>query len=252
MSKQSKKNRQALKILINQVKSLEKTMEEVLNTIGTEIGFHYSSCNNFARQYQCLFEESKKYINLPGVYSFYDVESLKNVFDMTGVEQMTLFHSVLVSTRLLISTLEGNYDYIEDELNNLENFINSKFRLMFNSVPNNEKEVQDNLERLFIGNNMNKGVDYDRETGKFNFSGREYIPDFIFPSLKSCLEVKLIKEPKKKSKIIEEINADITAYSKKYEEILFLIYDIGTIVDIIEFKRDIESSGNIKVIVIKH
>ena len=33
----------------------------------------------------------------------------------------------------------------------------------------------DNLERLFIGNSMNKGVDYDRETGKFKFSGREYM-----------------------------------------------------------------------------
>ena len=70
--------------------------------------------------------------------------------------------------------------------------------------------------------------------------------------MKCCLEVKLLKEKNKKSKIIEEINADITAYSKAYNEIVFIIYDIGVINDIIEFKRDIESSGNIKVIVIKH
>lgn len=245
-------NRRALKILIEQAKGLEKTMDEILIKTGDKIGFNYSSCNDFARHYQSIFEESKKYINLPGIYNSYDVGNLKNVFDLTGIEQMTIFQSVLASTRLLIATLEGNYDYIEDELHNLENFINSKMRLMFNDTPKNEKEVQDNLERLLIGNSMNKGVDYDRETGKFNFSGREYIPDFIFPNLRCCLEVKLLKDKKNKSKIIEEINADITAYSKKYNEILFLIYDIGIITDILEFKRDIESVDNVRVIVVKH
>ena len=235
----SNENRRALKILIEQAKGLEKTMDEILNKVGDKIGFNYSSCNDFARHYQSIFEESKKYINLPGIYNSYDVDNLKNVFDLTGIEQMTIFQSVLASTRLLIATLEGN-------------FINSKMRLMFNDIPKNEKEVQDNLERLFIGNSMNKGIDYDRETGKFKFSGREYIPDFIFPNLKCCLEVKLLKDKKIKSKIIEEINADIIAYSKKYNEILFLIYDIGIITDILEFKRDIESAGNVKVIVVKH
>lgn len=248
----SKENRRALKILIEQAKGLEKTMDEILNNNANKIGFNYSSCNNFARHYQSIVEESKKYISLPGIYNSYDVKNLKSVFDLTGIEQMTIFQSVLTSTRLLIATLEGNYDYVEDEINNLENFINSKMRLMFTDIPNSEKEVQDNLERLFIGNNMNKGVDYDRETGKFNFSGREYIPDFIFPNLKGCLEVKLLKDKKQKSKIIEEINADITAYSKQYNEILFLIYDIGVINDITEFKRDIEASGNVKVIIVKH
>ena len=247
-----KENRRALKILIEQAKGLEKTMDEILNNNANKIGFNYSSCNDFAKHYQSIVEESKKYISLPGIYNSYDVKNLKNVFDLTGIEQMTIFQSVLTSTRLLIATLEGNYDYVEDEINNLENFINSKIRLMFTETPKSEKEVQDNLERLFIGNNMNKGVDYDRETGKFNFSGREYIPDFIFPNLKTCLEVKLLKEKAKKSKTIEEINADITAYSKQYNEILFLIYDIGVINDITEFKRDIEASGNVKVIIVKH
>ena len=252
MIKNTKEDRKALKILIQKAKDIKKTMEQIYNNIGGKIGFNYSSCNDFARHYQNIVEESKKYIHLPGIYNSYDTSKLKNVYDMTGIEQMTLFQSVLTSVRLLIATLEENYDYVEDELNSLENFISSKMRLMFTSIPNDEKEVQDNLERLFIGNNMNKGVDYDRETGKFNFSGREYIPDFIIPNLKCCLEVKLLKEKNKKSKIIEEINADITAYSKAYNEIVFIIYDIGVINDVIEFKRDIESSGNIKVIVIKH
>ena len=238
----AKENRRALKILIEQAKGLEKTMDEILNNNANKIGFNYSSCNDFAKHYQSIVEESKKYISLPGIYNSYDVKNLKNVFDLTGIEQMTIFQSVLTSTRLLIATLEGNYDYVEDEINNLENFINSKIRLMFTETPKSEKEVQDNLERLFIGNNMNKGVDYDRETGKFNFSGREYIPDFIFPNLKTCLEVKLLREKAKKSKTIEEINADITAYSKQYNEILFLIYDIGvlTLLNLKEILKHLE------------
>ena len=55
---------------------------------------------------------------------------------------------------------------------------------------------------------MEQRIDYDRETGKFEFSGKEYIPDFIVPKLNLCIEVKLLKEGRK-SKMIEEINADI-------------------------------------------
>jgi len=63
--------------------------------------------------------------------------------------------------------------------------------------------------------------------------------------------VKLLRE-NRKSKIIEEISADITAYSKQYQRQLFVVYDLGCIQNEEEFKRDIENAGNIKVIVVKH
>ena len=102
-----------------------------------------------------------------------------------------------------------------------------------------------------MGRGLNKGIDYDRETGKFEFSGKEYIPDFIIPKLKLCIEVKLLRESRK-SKVIEEISADITAYSKQYQRQLFIVYDLGYIQNEEEFKRDIENAGDIKVIVVKH
>lgn len=77
------------------------------------------------------------------------------------------------------------------------------------------------------------------------------IPDFIVPKLKLCIEVKLIKDKNRKSKVIEEINSDITAYQKKYEHILFIVYDLGTIRDEIEFKRDIEANERNSVIILK-
>jgi hypothetical protein len=101
------------------------------------------------------------------------------------------------------------------------------------------------------GRGLNKGVDYDRETGKFEFSGKEYIPDFVIPKLQLCIEVKLLKE-NRKSKVIEEISADVTAYGKQYIRQLFVVYDLGYIQNEAEFIRDIENAGNIKVIIIKH
>lgn len=99
---------------------------------------------------------------------------------------------------------------------------------------------------------MDKGIDYDRETGKFMFSGKEYIPDFVINKYELCIEVKFIKEVSRKSKMIEEINADITAYSKEYKNILFIIYDVGIIRDETEIKRDIENVEGVNVIIIKH
>ena len=152
---------------------------------------------------------------------------------------------------MLLNVLENQIDYNDDERLNLYNLISTRFRSVFRVAPSSEKEVQDKLEDFFIENSFDKGIDYDRETGKFNFSGREYIPDFIVPKLKLCIEVKLIKDKNRKSKVIEEINSDITAYQKKYEHILFIVYDLGTIRDEIEFKRDIEANERNSVIILK-
>ena len=52
--------------------------------------------------------------------------------------------------------------------------------------------------------------------------------------------------------MIEEINADITAYKKEYKNILFVIYDIGIIRDESEIKRDIEKTEGVHAIIVKH
>ena len=121
---------------------------------------------------------------------------------------------------------------------------------MFNK-PEKEIEIQNAVEALLLGRGLAKGVDYDRESGKFEFSGREYIPDFIMPKLSLCIEVKLLREGRK-SRIIEEISADITAYKKEYQRQLYIVYDLGVIQNEVEFKRDIEMSEDVKVIIVKH
>lgn len=241
-----------IEILISQAKAVEVTMVQILNQ--ENANGKYASCVDFIRRYQHLANQSKKYLKGYAMMTNYNIDKLPNPYDLIPMQQCELFQSALTSLRVLIAALENSSDYNDNEFNNLLNKIESKLRSLMIDKPEKEKEVQDNVERLFISNSMNKGIEYDRETGKFNFSGREYIPDFILPKFNCCVEIKLIKEKKHLKKMIEEINADITAYSKKYEKLLFIVYDLGCIRDIDEFKRDIELSKEkeIKVIIIKH
>ena len=66
------------------------------------------------------------------------------------------------------------------------------------------------------------------------------------------IEVKLSKTRPKSKEIVDEINADIRAYGKEYAFILFIVYDLGTIRDEIEFKQDLEVADDVTVIVVKH
>ena len=46
--------------------------------------------------------------------------------------------------------------------------------------PQKEIEVQNAIEALLLGRGLNKGIDYDRESGNFEFSGKEYIQILLF------------------------------------------------------------------------
>ncbi len=115
-----------------------------------------------------------------------------------------------------------------------------------------EGEVQNAIETLFVGRGMVKGLDYDRETGRVKTSGKESIPDFVLSNLQLCLEVKLAKSAERIKPLIDEINADIRAFGTRYDRQLYVVYDVGTIRDAEEFKRDLESAPGVTVIIVKH
>jgi hypothetical protein len=79
---------------------------------------------------------------------------------------------------------------------------------------------------------------------------RSIVP--FFPHLKLCLEAKLSKSTNKLRAIVDEINADIRAYSTRYERQLYTVYDLESIRDEPEFKRDLETAPGVSVIVVKH
>jgi len=250
MSGLSMKAIKDIKTLISQAKGLEKTVVDILNSDEPEHG-KYASFKNMALIYNDLANRAKKLMEFGQFYTM-NTDEMKSWGDTLWPISKSTLELVLVSTRILITTLESNIDFVGEEIENVENFIKIKLRSVLFDLPTKEKEIQNGIETLFVGKGYGKGIDYDRETGKFNYSGREYIPDFILPKLRMCIEVKLLKDASRTSKIIEEINADITAYSKEYENLLFIVYDIGIIRDEAEFCRDIENNNGVKIAIIKH
>lgn len=239
-----------IKLLLNQSKTLSKIIKTTLSDTSDVVG-KYNSCVEYAKNYNRLLKRSYNILDNTEDLVIYELKNL-SPDNMTWPQQKTLMESVLTNLEFLLSNLSSSLEFVEDEFNNLENFIRTKLRSALFISPERELDIQNALESLFIGRGWAKGIDYDRETGKFNFSGREYIPDFIIPNLKLCIEVKLLRKGKK-SKIIEEINADVSAYSKQYSKQIYIIYDLGEIRDEIEFRRDIELlDDDIRVLVIKH
>lgn len=252
MKQTSMDKNKTLKRLLNKAKILEKTIDGIINSKDTLETYRYSSFKSFLECYNDIVEEIVKNEVINGDFYIYNIENVGSAFDTLWPMQKQYAEDVLLKTRLLINTIDSDIDFVEDELKNIENFITSKLRATFSKEPLCEKEVQQNLEILFLGKNFKKGSDYEKESGKFNFSGREYIPDFVLKKLNLAIEIKLIKGTKTVSKIIEEINADIVAYKKAYENIMFVIYDFGKIQNEEQFRSDLENIDDIRIIIVKH
>lgn len=251
MAKNSLEETKMIRVLLNQIKVFIVTIQDILNNKDAAEHSRYISYKDMAHMYNDLAEQVKKVLRLPSMIYTFNVDEIPGFGNTVWGMQKNILEQVLISSRMLQANLEGSIDFVDDEFDNLENFIYSRLRTVIFKMPEKEIEVQNAIEALLLGRGLNKGTDYERESGKFMFSGREYIPDFVIPKLNLCIEVKLLREGKK-SKVIEEISADITAYSKNYERQLFIIYDLGVIQNEVEFRKDIENSGFNKVIVVKH
>lgn len=160
-----------------------------------------------------------------------------------------LFDELIVA----ITQMVGFLDVIQKDslrvLTELEEFLFKNLRKSMLKRPMEEKEVQDTIEIMLIS----KGIAYEREKVRISYSSKEFIPDFTFEDLSSVLEVKFCKTDKKEKALVEEINADIPAYATKYNNLTFLVYDLGIIRDSGLFVRDIEKNNpRIKVLIIKH
>lgn len=251
MAKYSLDETRQIKVLLNQIKAFRDTIQGVIDNKEAAEHSRYVAFRDMACMYNDFAEQVKVVLRVPSMIYTFQTDKMRGYADTLWGEQKRILEQVLISTKMLYASLEGNMDFADDEFDNLENFIQSRLRTVIFDRPQKEVEVQNALEALLLGRGLCKGTDYDRESGKFEFSGKEYIPDFIIPKLKLGIEIKLLREGKR-SKIIEEISADITAYSKQYERQLFVVYDLGYIQNEAEFKRDIENAGDVKVIIIKH
>ncbi len=244
-------NVREIKVLLSQLHTFCNTIDEILNNSNSAETARYVSYADMARMHNDFANRVKEILNVSTMYYTFNLDEIPGRSDTVWPTQKRILEQVLLSSRMLMSSLEGSMDFVDDEFDNIENFIQSRLRTVIFQKPEKEVEVQNAIESLLLGRGLSKGLDYDRESGKFEFSGKEYIPDFIIPKMSLCIEVKLLREGRK-SKVIEEISADITAYKKNYQRQLFVVYDLGAIQNEIEFKRDIEMINGVKVIVVKH
>ncbi len=213
---------------------------------------NFSSYKMFLRKYDALAREAAPLLPPTTMLDFIKLENIRGSGDTVWPVQKELFELAYSNTALLKSLLEGAIGYAADETQNLRDFIQANLRRAVFSEPEKELEIQNAIESLIVGRGMAKGLDYDRETGRVKTSGKESVPDFIFPNLGLCLEVKLSKSVDKLRAIVDEINADIRAYSTKYERQFYVVYDLGVIRDEGEFKQGLEDAPGVSVIVVKH
>ncbi len=64
--------------------------------------------------------------------------------------------------------------------------------------------------------------------------------------------MKLCNRPEREKEIIAEINDDILAYSSRFGNLLFVVYDLGFIRDIDRFASTFEQHEGVLVRVVKH
>ena len=183
---------------------------------------------------------------------YWDINKFPNPDKILPMDQKIIWDDIYTNILFLISELENEMSTEINSTIHLGNFISSTLRSSIFNPPDKEKEIQDVIAILLHGKGLKKGIDYDREIGRIKFSAKESVPDFVIKQGNLAVEVKLLKENSQKSKVIDEITADITIYSKNYDNILIVVYDVGGVIrDENEFLQDI-AGPNVHVIVIKH
>ena len=151
--------------------------------------------------------------------------------------------------RALAAYLRSRVAAPEKQVEAVYEVIETKLRpMMRTEKPEKESDVQNALESLLIA----RSLDYERDKIRIPYSSKSYSPDFTLDSFDLAVEVKLCKEPQDEKRIVGEINEDIPAYSTKYRHIIFVVYDLGIIANVAQFRAGIESNAGVRVLVVKH
>jgi hypothetical protein len=241
-----------LRVFLGWTVALQRAMDSAVRYDNPDSIWKYGGFRNFAHKYSQILQAVRQKVTLPPILDEYIVANIRGVADTIVPQQKEIFDGVYANVSVLRATLEGMIGLVEDKTTALNDFLHARLRSAMHEVPEQERDVQNAIEDLLIGRGLQKGQDYDREVGRVKISAKEVVPDFVFPPLSLALEVKLIKTPDRVRKVIDEINADTVAYSSRYRQITFVVYDLGHIRDETEFRRDLESTGTVIVIIVKH
>jgi hypothetical protein len=240
-----------LNALVVQTRALMRAIEQAGAAHNQEFG-RYMGFKHFARRYNLLAQQAMPFLQTTVIVNTFNVDDMSDPNDLTWPMAKNIFDAVYAETALIHAALEGQHDFAEAKNIELKSFFEASLRRAVFKTPQSEREVQDIVEQLLIGRGFNKGVDYDRETGRVKYAGKEFVPDFIFVPADMFIEVKLVKNTDRAKTVVEEINADLVAYKTRYARGIFVIYDLGVIRDVSEFAHSIEQNMDVFVCVIKH
>jgi len=242
----------ALRKYLGYAKALMDAMELSIHGQEHDV-WRFSSYREYMGKYNDLLSKiNAKSFTLDVSGLTYFVEEIPSSADTTAMQQKQYFDSVYTNLAILRSYIENALDLKKDETLSLKDFFQANLRKAIMGIPRNEIDIQNAVETLLIGRGLDKGIDYDRETGRIKFSIKEFVPDFVIKSLNMALEVKFSKDKASSKRIVDAINTDIRAYSKKYARQLFIVYDMGSIDNEDEFKNGLDNAENISVIIVKH
>jgi hypothetical protein len=239
-----------LKNLSIRVDALRRAMDAVMNGT-TPDHAKWGAFKNYARAYSAL---ARLYVSVSGdrAINVYEAEKLGGSTNTLWPVQKEIFDTVYADT-LILSALLSRFDSgVSASISEIQDLLVANLRKVIFAKPEKELDVQNAIETLFVGRGYQKAVHYDREAGKIKFSGKEFVPDFVFPEFNLAIEVKLIKERSHISKCVEEISADIPAYRSVYGSILFCVYDLGEVRDVNEFQEGIQKQSGVRICIIKH
>jgi len=245
-------NKDALREYLRWTDALLRSMEVSIRAEDPANMWKYGGYKQFARKYNQILTEIAKSVPLPSILDMFDIDKIRGGGDTLAFQQKELFEAVHANASVLKGFLESQVGVIEDERAALRDFFQARLRSAIFRPPEKERDIQDAVEQLLIGRGLQKGEDYDREVGRVKISAKEAVPDFILVKLGLALELKLASSAARLKELVDEINADIVAYSKRYRSLLFIVYDLGHIRDESEFRHDLERLANVSVIVVKH
>ncbi|MGB8310639.1 MAG: hypothetical protein WCE81_02100 [Halobacteriota archaeon] len=174
-------------------------------------------------------------------------DSLAQIGNWAPVQFRGNLEAVSVMLDQMVVYLKAKLNIVDQEIEEIIDFIEANLRATIRKDPENEIELQDKLEDLFRA----RGYDFQRDTIVIPYSVKDYRPDFTFEGLDLAVEAKFCNKKGREKQIVEEINSDIPAYQTKYKNAIFVIYDLGFIRDEQAFRSGIESNPDIYVKIIK-
>lgn len=215
--------------------------------------WRFTSYKQYMRKYNDLLASVTTVEPISAPVDRYNLDAVPGFGDTIGMQQQNYFEDVRANLTILRAYLQNRVNPKSERIAGIADFLEARLRRAMLQRPDREKDVQDVVEQLLIGRGMEKGLHYDRESGRVKYSAKEVVPDFVLLELSTAIEVKLTKDSTRLGITIDEINADIQSYRKVYDVLVVVVYDIGGIIrDDAEFRRDLESTDGVRVLVIKH